>query len=24
LPWPIQHVAKIISQILPHCLRSCR
>ena len=24
LPWPIQHDAKIISQILPHCLRSCR
>jgi hypothetical protein len=24
LPWPIQHDAKIISQILPHCLRVCR
>ena len=24
MPWPIQHDAKIISQILPHCLRSCR
>ena len=24
LPLPVQHVAKIISQILPHCLRSCR
>jgi hypothetical protein len=23
-PWPIQHDAKIISQILPHCLRVCR
>jgi len=22
--WPIQHDAKIISQILPHCLRVCR
>ena len=24
LPWPIQHDAQIISQILPHCLRVCR
>jgi hypothetical protein len=24
LAWPIQHDAKIISQILPHCLRVCR
>lgn len=24
LAWPIQHDAKIISQILPHCLRICR
>ena len=24
VPWPVQHDAKIISQILPHCLRSCR
>lgn len=24
LPWPIQHDAKIISQILPHCLKVCR
>lgn len=23
-PWPIKHDAKIISQILPHCLRVCR
>ena len=24
LAWPIKHDAKIISQILPHCLRVCR
>lgn len=24
LPWPIKHDEKIISQILPHCLRVCR
>lgn len=23
-PWPIKHEEKIISQILPHCLRVCR
>lgn len=23
-PWPIKHDEKIISQILPHCLRVCR
>lgn len=24
MSWPIKHDAKIISQILPHCLRVCR
>ncbi len=24
MSWPIKHDAKIISQILPHCLRICR